>query len=238
MDRGRKAGVPIASDGREPIAALERVRLEECGEPLVHLRQAVPGMYVARKTAIPWARERVAGMLAEAARSLPEGVVLGVIEAWRPLQRQKRGYDRYFNELRRKHPEWPLSTLKRMTNRFLHPYDRKVPPGHCTGGAVDVSLYRPDGTELDLVSPYERKWTGAPTHVKGLTPEARDNRRMLLESMLGAGFSVCLQEFWHYSFGDAPWAVRTGRDVCFYGWIDLPEEHWREAEAESIRIGR
>jgi D-alanyl-D-alanine dipeptidase len=49
---------------------------------------------------------------------------------------------------------------------------------------------------------------------------------------------VCLQEFWHYSFGDAPWAVRTGRDVCFYGWIDLPEEHWREAEAESIRIGR
>ncbi|GMV37253.1 MAG: hypothetical protein AMXMBFR61_17610 [Fimbriimonadales bacterium] len=224
--------------GREPLAALDRVRLVECDEPLVDLRTACPGVLIPRSTTIPWARERVATMLASAAASLPSGIRLGVTEAWRPLQRQKRGYDRYMEELRAAHPEWSHATLKRMTNRFFHPYDRKAPPGHCTGGAVDARLYDEAGNELDLASPFEGKWEGAPTYVRGLTAEAKRNRMLLVQTMLEAGFSNCLQEFWHYSFGDAAWAVRTGSPVCYYGFIELPEEHWREAEEESLRQGR
>jgi D-alanyl-D-alanine dipeptidase len=40
--------------------------------------------------------------------------------------------------------------------------------------------------------------------------------------MLGAGFSNCHEEYWHYSFGDAAWALRTGSPYCFYGLIEAP----------------
>ena len=40
---------------------------------------------------------------------------------------------------------------------------------------------------------------------------------ILVDAMLGAGFSNCRDEWWHYSYGDAGWAVRMGFDECFYG---------------------
>jgi len=175
-------------------------------------------------------------MLAGAASTLPAGVYLGVTEAWRPLQRQMRGYDNFLAGLREKRPEWPASALRRAANRFFHPYDRKAPPGHCTGGAVDVRLYDEPGEPIDLASPFTDLWRGAPTHVRGLTPEAHENRRLLVGAMLSVGFSNCLQEFWHYSYGDAAWAVRTGHDECHYGFIELPEENWLEQEVEAIRL--
>jgi D-alanyl-D-alanine dipeptidase len=218
------------------MAALDRVRLVECGEPLVDLRVHAPMVLIARPTTIPWARERIAEMLVKVASVLPSGIQLGVTEAWRPLQRQKRGYDWFLNKLRDQHPDWSFATLKRQANRFFHPYDRKAPPGHCTGGAVDVRLYSAKGRALDLISPYRKEWwPGAPTYVHGLTPRAYENRMTLVDAMLGAGFSNCLQEFWHYSFGDAAWAVRVGSQECYYGWAYLDEELWREAEKESIK---
>ncbi len=50
---------------------------------------------------------------------------------------------------------------------------------------------------------------------------------ILVEAMLGAGFSNCRDEFWHYSYGDAAWAVRTGAPYCIYGLIELPPE-WQK----------
>lgn len=223
----------MTASGREPVAALDRVKLIECGEPLVEVRGSA--ILIARETTIPWAREGVAKILAEAASKLPSGVRLGVTEAWRPLQRQMRGYDNYYNELRARRPDWPLSTLKRQANRFFHPYDRKAPPGHCTGGAVDVRLFDESGKEMELAAPYD-KWDGAPTYVRGLSAEAHRNRALLVETMLGVGFSNCLQEFWHYSFGDAAWAVRTGRASCRYGFIELEEELWREQERRALQL--
>jgi D-alanyl-D-alanine dipeptidase len=44
--------------------------------------------------------------------------------------------------------------------------------------------------------------------------------------MLSVGFSNCEDEYWHYSFGDAAWAVRTGADHCVYGLIEPPGP-WR-----------
>jgi zinc D-Ala-D-Ala dipeptidase len=219
----------------EPVAILDRIRLVENGEPLLSIPELVPEVVVPRPTTIPWARERVVDMLRQAARSLPNTVRLGVTEAWRPLRRQMRHYDRYRAQLRGEHPEWPEPTLRRMTNRFFHPYGRKQPPGHCTGGAVDVRLYSLEGEELDMSSPFER-WDGAPTAVQGLTPEAAANRKLMVDAMLGAGFSNYPLEFWHYSYGDAAWAYRVGVGECPYGMTELPEDIWREAEEESIRL--
>ncbi|GIV20002.1 MAG: D-alanyl-D-alanine dipeptidase [Armatimonadota bacterium] len=219
MSDWRKKGSP------EPIAALNRVPLRECGEPLVDIRKACPKVRVARKC-IPFLRATVAEMLNHAQELLPAGYQLRVTTAYRTLEMQREHYEGYFHQLREKHPEWSYATLRRMTNRFFAPVDQKAPPGHCTGGAVDVQLLSASGKPLDVTSPYTG-WQAAPTWIEGLTPEAHRNRMILVEAMLGAGFSNCRDEFWHYSYGDAAWAVRVGAPYCIYGLIELPLE-WQK----------
>ena len=79
-----------------------------------------------------------------------------------------------------------------------------------------MRLLSPSGKPLDLTSPYHG-WAAAPTWRPGLSERARRNRMLLVEAMFGAGFSNCQEEFWHYSYGDAAWAVRTGAPYCIYG---------------------
>jgi D-alanyl-D-alanine dipeptidase len=134
---------------------------------------------------------------------------------------QRRGWDRAFRRVSREHPEWPLSSIKRAVNKFHAPYDQPAPPGHCTGAAVDVILLGPSGRPVDMTSPGKR-WHTAATWHPGLTPAAKRNRMIMVEAMLGAGFSNCRDEYWHYSWGDSAWAVRTGETTCPYGWIDPP----------------
>ena len=50
--------------------------------------------------------------------------------------------------------------------------------------------------------------------------------------MIEAGFSNCRDEWWHYSYGDAGWAVRTGAPTCMYGLIELDEQLYQEQQAE------
>jgi D-alanyl-D-alanine dipeptidase len=61
---------------------------------------------------------------------------------------------------------------------------------------------------------------------------------LLVETMLSVGFSNCRDEWWHYSYGDAGWAVRMDRPVCFYGLIQLDESLYREQEALWIEAAK
>jgi D-alanyl-D-alanine dipeptidase len=119
--------------------------------------------------------------------------------------------------------------LRRTINRWVAPVDQKAPPGHCTGAAVDVYLVNGRNEPYDVTAPFSRFQSG-PTYVLGLAPEALKNRMLLVETMLGVGFSNCRDEWWHYSYGDAGWAVRTGRKRCFYGLVELPEQLYAEQQ--------
>lgn len=215
----------------EPIWALNQVRELENGEPLVDMRVAAPSVRMARATVIPFVRERVACMCEQVARSLPEGIYLGLVEGWRPIERQQRIYDFMWKSALEAFPNRPYHSLKRTVNRWVAPTDQKAPPGHCTGAAVDVWLIDEAGELLDVFSPYDR-FEAAPTYVVGLTPEAQKHRDLLVNSMLGAGFSNCRDEWWHYSWGDAGWAVRVGASECVYGLVGLDGEHYLHLEAE------
>lgn len=219
MSQWRRKGAP------EPIAVLNRMPLRESQEPLVDIRKACPKVRVSRRC-IPLLRATVAEMLNLAQSLLPPGYRLWVTTAYRTLEMQRVVYESYFNQLREKHPEWSYATLRRATNRFFAPVDQKAPPGHCTGGAVDVRLLSPGGKPLDVTSPFTG-WQAAPTWIDGLTPKAHRNRMLLVETMLAAGFSNCRDEFWHYSYGDAAWAVRVGASYCIYGLIEPPPE-WQK----------
>ena len=222
---GEISHFPTKSGGmREPISALNQVTLKECDEPLVNLRSYCPYVCVAR-TCLPLLRVSVAQKLNSAQELLPPGYQLWVRTALRTLERQRVLYETYSTQLRDLHPEWSHSTLRRAANRFFAPTDQKAPPGHCTGGAVDVKLLSPHGKLVDVLSPYTG-WQAAPTWVTGLTPRAQKFRLILVQSMLDAGFSNCQDEYWHYSYGDAAWAVRTGTSYCIYGLIEAPAK-WR-----------
>jgi D-alanyl-D-alanine dipeptidase len=213
----------------EPIAALNRVKERDNGEPLVDVREAAPKVRLFREATIPYVRESVAYMLDEASRSLPRGYSLSLTEGWRPIQRQRAIYEWMTKCLLEVKPGISHTQLRRTINRWVAPVDQKAPPGHCTGAAVDVYLVDSKNVPYDVTSPFTRFQSG-PTYVIGLTPEAQRNRDLLVNAMLAAGFSNCRDEWWHYSYGDAGWAVRTGRKSCFYGLVELPESLYREQE--------
>jgi D-alanyl-D-alanine dipeptidase len=211
----------LAVSRPEPIAALNAVRERECGEPLVDIRRHCPRIIVARRC-VPFLRATVADKLNAAADALPPGWHLSARTCLRTLAMQRALFDRYFFELTEKHPDWSYATRRRQTCRFFAPYDQKAPPGHCTGAAVDVHLHHPGGRKADLTSPLTG-WKAARSLVPGLSDRAWKHREILFDAMIGAGFSNCREEFWHYSYGDAGWAVRVGAKECVYGLIAPPK---------------
>ena len=220
------------SKGRpEPIAALNRVRELEHGEPLVDVREAAPSLKLLRPQVIPYVRETVARMCEEAARALPSGVYLGLVEGWRPIERQQRIYDFMWNCAKEAFPHRSYANLRRTVCRWVAPTDQPAPPGHCTGAAVDVWLVDENLEPLDVTSPYDR-FHAAPTYALGLSEQASQNRAILVDAMLGAGFSNCRDEWWHYSYGDAGWSVRMGLDECVYGLATLPVELYEDLERQ------
>ncbi|MBI1757270.1 MAG: hypothetical protein HYR64_09210 [Fimbriimonas ginsengisoli] len=194
-------------------------------------------MPMARPQAIPYARETVANMLVEANAKLPKGIGLALVEAWRPIERQQRIYDFMWRNAVEAFPHRTHAALRRTVCRWVAPTDQKAPPGHCTGGAVDVQLVDEAGETIDVWSPYDR-FKAAPTYALGLDEPALRHRMLLVDTMLSVGFSNCRDEWWHYSFGDAGWAVRMGQTRCQYGLAALDPGLYAQLEelsAESFK---
>jgi D-alanyl-D-alanine dipeptidase len=233
----RKEGAP------EPIAALNRVQIREYTqpwqerEPLVDVRVHCPDV-VWHEHVCPYLRRTVADRVNLAQASLPPGYRLKAGTALRTLSMQKGGWDNYYKRMQEEHPDWPLSALRRATNKYFAPYDQKAPPGHCTGGAIDVGLLDSECNSLDLTAP-TKGWEAAYTWSDKISPEAKVNRMLMVEAMLGAGFSNCRDEYWHYSYGDSAWAVRVGEIECPYGWAHPPvalETNFPEASGGECHI--
>ncbi len=208
----------------EPMAALNAIVIKENGDPLVELVNGEHGIFLRCDRRI-WLRRTVAEMLRRAQDALPAGVYLYVTEGYRSLERQAAIYERFWAEMVARHPEWPYATLRRQVNRFVAPPDEKSPPGHCTGGAVDLTLIDGSGAELDMISPRGVKLANSVTWSEDLSPTALANRELLFEAMESQGLKNYPFEWWHYSYGDSGWAFRKGRKTCFYGAVDPPPEY-------------
>ena len=219
---------------REPgISRLCRVPTVENGEPLVDLCRECPELVI---IACPtFARASIARMLNAAQALLPASHRIRVGTALRTLQQQSDGYWGHFNKLKEQHPEWPLAILRREANKFWHPPDTRAVPGHCTGGAVDVTILGPDGEPLDLTSPRREGQDTTPTYSAHLSQAARANRALLIRVMTEAGFSNCYDEWWHWSYGDAGWACRLGLPAALYGMVrEVPPEALRQIEERRL----
>ncbi|WP_407705641.1 M15 family metallopeptidase [Streptomyces niveiscabiei] len=133
-----------------------------------------------------------------------------------PLQREY--FERYAAHLRAAHPDWSSARVHTAASRYVSPPD--IAP-HSAGAAVDLTLVAPDGEELDMgtrmnASPEESDGA-CYTHAPGITPAARENRRVLGEALSRAGLVNYPTEWWHWSYGDRYWALATGARAALYG---------------------
>lgn len=196
---------------------------------MVDVRLAAPSLRLMRPQVIPYVRKRVAEMVEEASAKLPRGFHLSLVEGWRPIERQQRIYDFMWAAATEAFPHRDHKALRRTVCRWVAPTDQKAPPGHCTGAAVDVWLVDDNDEPIDVLSPFDR-FHAAPTYAHGLSEVAHRNRMTLVDAMLSVGFSNCRDEWWHYSYGDAGWAVRSGETSCVYGLARLPHELYEDLE--------
>lgn len=211
----------------EPVTDLRKVRIVESGEPLVDFIQLCEnvvlsrGRFDYRRESL--LRETAARMLCRAAKAVPAGYRLGVIEGWRAPMIQRRMYLAIWNRYKNRNPDWSDVRLRRTVNRFTAPLDPRVPPPHSTGGALDVFLVDDSGKDLDMSSPFNPIDTKCfSLEAPGLSDVARLHRRILKEAMLAGGFTNYPSEYWHWSYGDQGWAYRGGHPHAVYGPIVPP----------------
>ena len=215
---------------REAPEPLPADRVGECGEGFVRLtdderfhidlRYAAQGIRGAVTEC--FVRKTVAEKLNAAQSLLPAGFRLRIFDAWRPFSVQQALYDDFAAKVRAVHPELTGEALRREIRQFVSEpqKSRTAYPVHCSGGAVDVTVERPDGTPLDMGTEFDCFAETAHTAYfegSGKTEIIR-NRRMLFHIMKAAGFVNLPSEWWHYDYGDRFWGWYSGCP-CIFGAV-------------------
>ncbi len=221
--------------------------IRDNGERLVPMSLAPPPIKVFpayARLGIPGAvpecfvREGVYRALLSAARALPEGTGLLVLDGWRPWRVQQYLFDTLHEAIHLHHPELSEEQLLERTREFvsLPSRDPAAPSPHLTGGAVDVTLCDADGLPLDMGTLFDEALPASHSdHFERLEApsqeqrHARDNRRLLHRVMSEQGFTNLPSEWWHYDLGDQLWAHYGGHAEAIYGpaELDTIENRWR-----------
>lgn len=162
-----------------------------------------------------------------------EGLRLHLYDAWRPRAVQDYFYSIWTpREIARRRPDLIGDALTAEVRRYwAKPTDDPDQPApHATGAAVDLTITQDDGTPLwmgslfDDPSPLSHlehfEADQMPGAVALSNEEARGNRRLLYWLMREVGFVGLASEWWHYSWGDQMWAMRTGAPAAHYGLIE------------------
>ena len=168
--------------------------------------------------------------LNRAASLLPKGYSLVIFDAWRPFLLQQELYDYYAESIiAYYHLESENENLqKEIINKYVLPPIRshESPPVHTTGGAVDLSLMDDEGNMLDMGTAFDCFGTEAATdyyELHSINDTIRNNRRLLYNVMVSAGFTNLPSEWWHYDYGDRFWGYYTNNPSLYDGRFGLEE---------------
>lgn len=173
-----------------------------------------------------YAREEVVKKLKLAETFLPKGLKFKVYDAYRPICVQQRLWDFYRMDVKNKNPDLSDDEIDKKTSFFVSKpsYNIDMPSLHNTGGAIDLTLVTDNGYALNMGTLFDdftdRAWTN---HFEKYADnnEARENRRILYNAMIQAGFTNLPSEWWHYDYGTKFWAYFTGNDALYKGILDL-----------------
>lgn len=211
---------PTPGHPPETIANLDQIPIQENQEPMVDLRVACPGLVIrplsAQNTTLH-ARASVAQRLNTAQAFLQQqapGHRIIVVDAWRTMAQQARWHRIAKRIYRFRHPLWPSQMIREAANKYVAAPDAVAPPPHSTGGAIDVRLCNARGQTLEMGP---RRPAACRTAYAELSSVHLGNRRLLCSALEEAGFSNYEEEWWHWSYGDSGWALRTNQAGALYG---------------------
>ncbi len=198
---------------------LNTVPITDCGEELVKLVDYVGNVIISmtsRRQRIPdetlYSRRTVAQQLAKIATEISPDRIK-VFDAFRPIDVQQRWFEDVYNGIKKENPTWQHEQLYNAAIVCIFPpsSDRRMPPLHSTGGAIDLTLTDSNGRELDMGTIYsEFDNPKMHTNSREISPSQRSNRVELLQLMGKCGFVNYPGEWWHFSFGDRDWVAYTG----------------------------
>ncbi|WP_298925977.1 M15 family metallopeptidase [uncultured Ramlibacter sp.] len=212
-------------------SSLDRIPVVDCGDPLVDIR-AEGGLLYGPPPECPatapdycWVRSQVYTRLLRVQEGLPAGLRLRLYEGLRSLAVQQQLFDEEQARVVQAHPGLTPQQVHERASLLIAPprhWDGSpnLPP-HSTGGAVDVELVGADGAVIDF-GMQARDWVRVPaqfceTRHAALPAAAQANRLLLAQAMEGQGFVNYVREWWHYSYGDRYWAMRTGQPQAIFG---------------------
>lgn len=194
--------------------------------PLLGMKHAETGCCV---------RKEVYEKLLEAAGMLPGGYRFRIWDAWRPFLLQEELYREYSEDIIRAFElescteEQKRAVIRRFVSEPVK--DMEMPPVHTTGGAVDLTILDREGVELEMGSGFDeftdRTYTAYFENEKN--EKIKENRRLLYDVMIRAGFTNLPSEWWHFDYGDRFWAFYKGEPAMYRGIFT------KEDIGESVR---
>ncbi|NQT62445.1 MAG: alanine racemase [Candidatus Marinimicrobia bacterium] len=149
-----------------------------------------------------------------------EDKTLWLRSAWRSFEHQRLLWQERVAQLQIEYPKKELEEIEELVSYFIAPPSKSM---HATGGAVDALIYdlkqnaimrfgTNDGFKItlnDKCYPYHPY----------ITPEAKNNRKLLIGLFEAEDFVVDLKEYWHFDYGNVSWAIDKGKDQAIYGVI-------------------
>ena len=176
-------------------------------------------------------RKEVLDMLLDAKNNLPDGYTFKIWDAYRPFELQKELYYKYKNQIIETFKLEKLS--KESQNEIIKNYvslpikDEEMPPLHTTGGAIDLTVVNlKTGEDLDMGIGFDEfsNLTSIDAYEKeGMDETIKNNRRILYNAMIKAGFTNLPSEVWHYDYGDRAWAFYTKKQAIYKGIYELKQ---------------
>ena len=195
-----------------PTDYVRRVKVQECGEPLVALKTKQTIFYDEKKSLV--ARKSVVEKLERIAERLKNdhGVYIRIWELYRSAEEQQSLRDRHIQTLRQEKAHLTAEQIEANVNKRVS----AIGGGHQTGGAVDLCLCASNGNMLDMGTHYDEFNAMTPTYSMEVPPIAKRNREILLTYMKQEGFVNYPNEWWHFSYGDKMWAAYSNRRYAIY----------------------
>jgi len=200
------------------------VAVEPVDEPLVALQESpLLVAHQLREEMLPvtgteiYVRESVCRRLGMAglwlARRAPD-MQLQVGYGYRALSIQQANFERQREDIRGTVPDEELdeATHRRVAKPELG--------GHPAGAAVDIRLLR-NNEPVDCGTPMWSFVRDSYTFSPFISPEARENRKILRTAMKRAGFAPFDGEWWHFSYGDREWAKYYRKPAALYQQLEF-----------------
>jgi len=160
-----------------------------------------------------YVRIGVAKRLSSAQKSLPAGLYLMLWDGYRSIEAQRKMYNNFFGQLKKKHPKWSKKRMLFFADLFVANPDKITL--HSTGGAIDITICDSKGRELDMGSEIDcfPEKLGAQEKISSA---ARKNRALLKRCLENQGFINYSLEWWHWSYGDSYWAAALKKRNAIY----------------------